>query len=118
MEDNMMSKFGSWAFIVGLIIAVLAGVVIPTAAWLMLILAALGIVVGVLNVTAKESTPFLAAAIALVVSSDTINRLLEQNLEGVIATTIGTVMQNVSVFVAPAAVVVAIRAIFALASEE
>ncbi len=118
MEDNMMAKFGSWAFIVGLIIAVLAGVVIPPAAWLMLILAALGIVVGVLNVTAKESTPFLAAAIALVVSTSTINGLLEANLSGTIAATVGTVMGNVAVFVAPAAVVVAIRAIFALASEE
>ena len=115
----MMAKFGSWAFIVGLIIAVLAGVVIPPAAWLMLILAALGIVVGVLNVTAKESTPFLVAVIALVVSTDTINRLLDAaSLSGAIATTIQTVMGNVAIFVAPAAVIVAIRAIFALAAEE
>ena len=118
MEDNMMAKFGSWAFIVGLIIAVLAGVVIPSAAWLMLVLAVLGLVVGVLNVTAKESTAFLVAAIALVTASGALKTILESSLGGQIAGIVGTVMGNIAVFVAPAAVVVAVRAIFALASEE
>ena len=120
MEDNMMAKFGSWAFIVGLIVAVLAGVVItdPSAVkWLMLVLAVLGLVVGVLNVTAKESTAFLVATIALVTSSGALNTI-SAPLGPDIAKIVGVVVGNIIVFVAPAAVLVAIRAIFALASEE
>lgn len=58
-----LTFFGHWAFIIGLILAILAGFAdIPS---LPLILFVLGLVVGFLNVTEKESTSFLVAVIAL-----------------------------------------------------
>lgn len=57
---------GHWAFIVGLILSVIAGFggEIPA---LMTVLVILGLIVGFLNVTEKESTPFLVGVIALLV---------------------------------------------------
>ena len=55
---------GRWAFIVGLLIAVLVGLAteIPGAAAIIFIF---GLIVGLLNVPEKESTSFLVAVIAL-----------------------------------------------------
>ncbi len=121
-SEEMMSKIGSWSFIVGLVIAVLAGVVIPRThnlyAWLILVLGVLGLIVGFLNVTAKESTPFLVAAIALVVSATSFNTVLALVPAGFVVSVVQVVLGNIAVFVAPAAVLVALRAIYALASSE
>ncbi|HLD18545.1 MAG TPA: hypothetical protein VJB90_00880 [Candidatus Nanoarchaeia archaeon] len=120
-SDDMMQKVGGWAFIVGLVIAVLAGVVVKDANvnnWLILVLGVLGLVVGFLNVTARESTPFLVAGIALVVSATSFNAVLGRVPASQVVTVIQTVLGNIAVFVAPAAVLVALRAIYALASSE
>ena len=67
-------KIGEYAFLAGIAIAVLAGLVsgvTPTAiaayaAPISMLLVVLGIVVGLLNISEKETTAFLVAAIALV----------------------------------------------------
>lgn len=60
---NLVS-IGHWSFILGLIISVIAGFggQIPA---LMTVLIVLGLIVGFLNVTEKESTAFLVGVIAL-----------------------------------------------------
>ena len=120
-KDDMMQKVGSWAFIVGLVIAVLSGVVIKDPAmtsWLVLVLGVLGLIVGFLNVTGKESTPFLVAAIALVVSATGFAEVLSTIPASQLTAVVQVVLHNIAVFVAPAAVLVALRAIYALASTE
>lgn len=65
MADNIFTPaVGRWAFVVGLIIAVLVGMAIkvPGSGSILFIL---GLLVGLLNVPEKESTPFLVAVIAL-----------------------------------------------------
>jgi len=117
--DDTMQKIGGWAFIIGNLLAVLAGVVFPSSTWVILVLAVLGLIVGFLNVTAKESTPFLVSAIALVLSTSTFNLIIKTALgDSTITTIVGTILNNVGIFIAPAAVLVALRAIFALASNE
>ena len=120
-SEDMMAKVGSWAFIVGLVIAVLAGVVIKEQqwmGWLILVLGVLGLIVGFLNVTARESTPFLVAAIALVVSATSFNAVLALIPSSQVVSIVQVVLGNIAVCVAPAAVLVALRAIYALASSE
>lgn len=62
--DIFTPAVGRWSFIVGLIIAVLVGLAVrvPGAGPILFIL---GLLVGLLNVPEKESTPFLVAVIAL-----------------------------------------------------
>ena len=106
-----LKKVGHYSFIAGIIIAVIVGLV-PSlrgdpAIWVMVIL---GIIVGFLNITAKETTGFLVAAIALIIASSASALSL-----AVIWPTLTTILYNVIVFIAPAAIVVAIKTVITLA---
>ena len=112
MADSM-SRMGSWAFVAGVLLALLAGL-IPGIPNVMLILVVLGVVVGLLNVTTRETTAFLVASVALLLPASATSL-------GAIPTVgvyMGNMLANIASFVAPAAVIVALRAIVALASEE
>ena len=115
----MAGKMGQWAFIIGVIIAIVVGLFssnlgVNTEGWLVLLLVVLGLIVGLLNVTEKETTPFLVAAAALLITGTAGNTLA-------VIPTLGSYLQGVveaiAVFVAPAAIVVALKAIQSLASE-
>ncbi len=109
-----LAAFGHYAFIVGLIIAVLISLVpsLNKGNLATVIMVALGIIVGLLNVTAKESTGFLVATIALVMATTASVNVLSWSgwLEK-----IPTIFGNIILFVAPAAVVVSIKSIYELA---
>jgi hypothetical protein len=66
---EMNNSLGSWAFILGVAIALLfgafGGIIVAFAPWVTLVLVVLGLIVGFLNITAKEVNDFLIAAIAL-----------------------------------------------------
>ncbi len=109
-------KLGELAFLASVVIAVLAGLVALDASMVgnvTALLVVLGIGVGLLNVSEKETTPFLVAAIALVVSGTvgfgavpTVGMYLDK------------IVGNIATFVAPAAVIVAVKAVYALASKK
>ncbi|MBD3304204.1 hypothetical protein GF343_03595 [Candidatus Woesearchaeota archaeon] len=107
----MDSKLGHWAFIAGILIAVIAGLVpawnTPTVMWILVIL---GLVVGLMNITAKETVEFLVATIALVLIGTAGIQTLPALGEIVTA-----ILENIVAFVAPAALIVALKAIYELA---
>lgn len=99
---------GKWAFIVGLVVAVLAGLFFqPT--WAVWILAILGVIVGFLNISAEETRSFLLAAIALTLSATALNTI------PVVGTALSFVLPFVVAFVAGATIVVALKELFATA---
>lgn len=101
-------KIGSWAFIIGVALAIIAGLIaIPNAA---LILAILGLIVGFLNITVRETTEFLVASIALILLG-----AAGLSAIAIVGPIIAAILANIAAFVAPAALVVAIKAIYALA---
>lgn len=106
-----MEAIGKWSFIIGVILAVVAGVIYSAAtpSWVMPVLAVLGLLVGLLNVTAKETEKFLVATIALLMTSQ---------LGSALGAAVTAIMGNIVVFVAPAALIVALKAIWELAKEE
>lgn len=113
-KSQDLGTFGSWAFILGILIAIIAGF-FPLGVTVTSILIILGLIVGFLNITAKQSKDFLLTIVGLVI-------LLQFGgfvLGGVAV--IGLTMQNmlnaVIIFTVPAAVVVALKLIFGLASE-
>ena len=115
----MGSKMGQWAFIVGVVIAVIVGLFstslgADTRGWLVLLLVVLGLIVGLLNVTEKVSTPFLVAAAALLIIGTTSNTLA---LIPTLGDYLSGVVQQIAVFVTPAAIVVALKAIQSLAKD-
>ena len=108
----MDSKLGHWAFLIGVVLAVIAGFVpqlqTPTVTWA---LVALGFLVGLLNITAKETQEFLVAGIALTIAANSASDIISLGLVA------ATVLSNIVTFVFPAVLIVAFKTIWALASE-
>lgn len=93
---------GRWAFLIGMLISVLVGLAteIPGAAAIIFLL---GLLVGLLNVPEKESTPFLVAVIALLILGVAGLQL------GVLTLLISNILTQFISFVSAAALVVAIK---------
>lgn len=109
-----MGNLGSWAFIIGLIIAILVGLFAEVSGIIVTILVILGLIVGFLNISDKEVNKFLVAAIALILSGlagdflatiPAVGHLLER------------IVDNFVILVAPAAIVVSIKSIYNLAKD-
>lgn len=111
-KETKKNLVGGWAFIIGVVLAMCAGLLSFGADPIVLaVLVVLGLVVGLLNITAKEAMPFLLITTALVIVS---------SLGGSVLNNIPILRQVLSalvVFIIPAVIVVAIRAVFALARE-
>jgi len=111
-------KVGSWAFILGVVISIIVGLVAGSVAAyagiILLILVILGLLVGFLNVGDKETQPFLIAAIVLIVIGTTSLLPLNTLYDG-LGTILTTMIQNIAVFVAPAALIVALKTVYNLA---
>lgn len=113
-----LQEVGPWAFIVGVVIAILGGVFSSMAvayqSSILLILVILGLLVGFLNIKDKEVSIFLIAAIALM-STSSVAGWESLNSFANIGTILKVVLSNIGVFVAPAAVIVSLKAVFGVA---
>ena len=103
----MDEKIGGYAFLAGIVIAILValGQVAQDTATPILIV--LGVIVGLLNITHSESQKFLVASIALVVTGSSLGMLPVK----VIGRFLQAIVLNIMVFTAPAAAVVAVAVI-------
>ena len=105
-----LDLIGKWAFIIGIVVAILAAFVTAIATTtIILVLFILGLIVGLLNIDKKDTTGFLIAVIALLMVGS-----LGALSIGQLATPIGylqEILGNFIAFVAAAALVVSIKAI-------
>ncbi|MBL7201664.1 MAG: hypothetical protein ISS56_16105 [Anaerolineae bacterium] len=105
-----LATVGRWAFIIGLVLAAVLGLFLQVE-WLVWVLAILGVIVGLLNISAENTQGFLMAAIAFALSATALNTI--PFLGGII----GNVLGYVAAFVAGAMIVVALKALFATARQ-
>lgn len=114
-------NYGPYAFTAGVVIAVLAGLLATQLAaysWLIgIVLLILGIIVGFLNIKDKEVTNFLVATIALMSTSAIADWVLLDIAGLPLGTWIVSILSNIGFFVAPAAVIVALKAVYAMAKD-
>ena len=105
-----MEQAGKWAFIVGLVLS-FGAVLVPDQYWTIPVLAVLGLIVGFMNVTSDESSSFLIAAIALIMSARALEAfpLVGEFLTAMIA--------NVVAFLVAAVLVVAVKSIVSTARD-
>ena len=99
------AKIGKWAFIIGLVVAVLAGLLFQPG-WAIWVLAILGLIVGLLNVTAEDTRSFLLASIALTLSATALNTL------PIVGAALSFILPFVVAFVAGATIVIALKELF------
>jgi uncharacterized membrane protein len=105
-----LKPIGKWAFLAGLVIVVLASFLTAYGTVVALILFLLGLVVGFLNISEKDSNKFLVANITLLTGG--IASMSALSMLGVLSTYLVRILANFVAFVSAAALVVAIKAIF------
>lgn len=121
IEGMVPPKTGKYLFLLGMAVAIVAGIIGATtiglgnfAGWISLVLVVLGILVGFLNVQPHERQAFLIAAIALsMLGLTTFAPLVISSVN--IGGYITNVMDYLVVFVAPAAAIAALYEIYDLA---
>ena len=110
--NKLLPKIGSWSFVIGVVLAFISGLFQLTMFSLEALIV-LGLLVGILNVRGKDAMTFLMAAVSLVI----ISSLGAPAFTGIAV--IGEYMQrmlnNLIIFTIPAAMIVALRAVFSLA---
>ena len=108
-------SIGGIAFLVGLVLAILIAVFSASAvpSWAVAVLAVLGLVVGLLNVTDKEVMLFLVAGLGFLLSFGALSKVITSLAFGWDA--VGAFFALLEVFVAPAVAVVAVVALFRMA---
>jgi len=105
-----MANIGRWAFILGLVIAVVAGLGFGQV-WFAWVLAVLGVIVGFLNIKGTEAQTFLLAAVGLIVSASAINTI------PYIGPTATAIVANIVAFIGAAVLVVAIKTLLQTAKK-
>ena len=107
-----MAKIGAWSFLAGLLIAVILGLLTNVVSITILtILVVLGLIIGFLNITEEEVHGFLMASIALLLVGSAANI----SVLPLIGNMLSSILNNIVLFVAPAALVVAVKEIFMIA---
>ncbi len=112
--SKVLPMIGFWAFVVALVLGVIGGIIAPEQGSLILILVILGIIVGLLNITEKEVMPLLIAAIALIVVSTAGFAPLDKIIPS-LGSSLDHIVKYFATFMAPAAVINAIKVMFAVA---
>lgn len=122
-------KIGSFAFLAGFLIAVLAGLIqfidyfmnttfmVGAVGWVAIILVVLGLIVGFLNIHEKKVSDFLIAIIAIAMIGLIALSPIAMVVDPVVIL-INIIVGNIVTFVAPAALVVGLKQIISLAKEQ
>jgi len=112
--DLEMHRLAHYAFFAGLIIAIVAGLFknLINPQVLLTTLVILGFLVGIFNLTAKETLPFLIAAIALMLAG-----IVNLGLIPGIGLYLRSMLSNIVVFVVPGAIILGLKTIWKLASD-
>jgi len=122
-KDN---SIGAWAFLIGVILAIIIGISttlisIPTltkySAQIYGVLIILGLIIGFLNVTGKDSQTFLLAGAVLVIVSKFGMESVVGSLIGIgIGEAVASIFGALLVLFVPATIIVALKTVFSIAN--
>jgi len=136
-----MEQIARWAYIAFVVIAIVMGLAIGYMAWdkragmylgdgwnnsdvgdyngwVTLIMLILGVIIGLTSITEKEVTPFLIITIALIVASIANVWSPLSNIHELLYYWATAILNYIVAFAAPAAVIIAIRALLPIAKEK
>jgi len=110
-----LTQVGAWAFVVGLLVAIVLGIApgVISATTTILVLGILGIVVGLLNIGERETQSYLLGNIAFLVASGSLLSLVIA--VPALGIYLATIVANIALFVAPGAAIVGLKAIYQIA---
>src|SRR3989344_1409171 len=109
MAAKSMNTVGRWAFLIGVLLAIILGALgIVNSTW-MSALILIGLIVGFLNISERESSPFLLAGVSLIIAS----ALGKDVMSGL--PVLYNILQTLLAVFVPSTIVVAIKHVFSLA---
>jgi len=111
MVKSKSNFVGSWAFLIGVVLAVVLGLAGAIDEIWTIVFIFIGLLVGMLNVTNKETTPFLISGTVLIIASALGGSALSD------VQTLSNVLNALLVIFIPATVIVAIKNVFILAKD-
>ena len=113
-EKLELHRLAHYTFFVGLLVAIVAGFFrsLITPEVLVTTLAILGLIVGLFNLTAKETVPFLVASIALMLAG-----IVNLGLIPGVGIYLRPILSNIVVFVVTGAIIMGMKRIWKLASD-
>jgi uncharacterized membrane protein len=103
------SMLGSWSFLIGVILALIFGLIGNLGPGVTYVLIVLGIVIGLLNIADEEVSPFLMSGAVLVIVS-TLGQSVVQTVPIFYVT-----LQALTMLFVPATIIVALKHVFTLA---
>lgn len=110
----MGEKIGRWAFLIGILIAVLLG--FTTFAYSSLVLVILGLIVGFFNISDKETNSYLIAVVAMLVVGISGLQVFDV-LGSTLNAWIQTVLTSFITFVAASGFIVATKSVLQMSKE-
>ena len=113
-QSNGAGSSGSLLFLVGAVVAVVVGLLSPGGlnTTLTSVLILLGIIVGFLYITTKETMAFLLATVSLVIVTSLGGAVL--GTVPVVGTYLEGIMLGILTFVVPSAIIVALKSVYSL----
>ena len=106
---TVRARGGSWAFLIGVILAVIFGAFGSLDTWVLWVLVIAGIIVGLMNITDEEVSPFLMSSIALIIASAFGGAVLD------LLPLLGGILNALLVLFVPATIIVAVKHVFSFA---
>jgi hypothetical protein len=113
MPKGKSNLLGAWAFLIGVILAVIFGF-FSYPIWIGWIMVIIGIIIGLLNISDTESQPFLMAGVILVIVSFFGAGVFIDLKIGNIAF-LSNILKNMLILFVPATIIVALKSVFSMA---
>lgn len=117
-KNTLLGKIGPWAFVLGLIIAIISAIT-KQVFWM---LGILGVIVGLMNISDKELSHYLLASLTFLVSANALSVTLTKVVSFMplierMLVFVDPLLANMVIFVAPGASIVALKALYNLAKD-
>ncbi len=109
-KSEKSNLIGSWAFLIGVVLAVILGAVGEIDRTILTVLMLIGLIVGLLNIADEEVSPFLIAGAILIIAAEFGGRSLQAAPDA-----INGIFQALLAIFVPATIIVAIKHVFNLA---
>lgn len=117
MRAMLLQRIGRLSFIVGIVLAIISGLMSKDNIGYTELIVALGFIVGFLNVIGEESDRFLLASVSLAIISYTGGTGVFEGL-GTFGMYAMSILEYIQAFVIPATIIVALKVINEIASRQ
>lgn len=111
MAKSNKNLVGGWAFLIGVVLALVIGVLDKMSPTWLYILVALGLIIGILNITGKETNAFMLSGVTLIIASALGQYVMSEVPE------LNNVLQALLAIFVPAIIIVSVRNVFILAKD-